>query len=62
MLAGLSGLALLELHCPNLEASHVLVWRIPVVPMSAAAGALTGGLVRFHAAYAAMARSTAQGL
>jgi hypothetical protein len=51
MLAGLGGLALLELHCPNLEASHVLVWHILVVPMSAAAGALIGRLVRLQTAY-----------
>lgn len=57
MLAGLSGLALLELHCPNLQASHVLVWHVLVVPVSAAAGALTGGLLRLRADYAATMRS-----
>jgi hypothetical protein len=39
-LAGLAGLAMLELHCQNFQAAHVLVWHIAVVPLSAAAGAL----------------------
>lgn len=34
-LAGLSGVVLLELHCPNFEASHILVWHVAVVPLSA---------------------------
>ena len=37
---GLSGVAMLELHCPNLEAPHVLFWHVAVVPVSAALGAL----------------------
>ncbi len=41
-LAGLGGVAMLELHCPNFEALHVLVWHTAVVPVSAAAGALAG--------------------
>jgi len=41
-LAGLAGLAMLELHCQNFQAAHVLVWHIAVVPLSAAAGALVG--------------------
>ena len=39
-LAGLAGLGVLELHCPNFQAAHVLVWHTAVVPLSAAAGAL----------------------
>jgi hypothetical protein len=39
---GLSGVTLLELHCPNLEAPHVLFWHVAVVPVSAALGALAG--------------------
>jgi negative regulator of sigma F NrsF-like protein len=53
VLAGLGGLALLELHCSNLQASHVLVWHVLVVPVSAALGALMGGLLRLRAADAA---------
>jgi hypothetical protein len=37
---GLSGVTMLELHCPNLEAAHVLFWHVAVVPVSAALGAL----------------------
>jgi hypothetical protein len=39
-LAGLAGVALLELHCPNFEALHILIWHTAVLPASAAAGAL----------------------
>lgn len=41
-LAGLAGLTMLELHCTNFEALHVLVWHTLVVPVSAALGALAG--------------------
>jgi hypothetical protein len=41
-LGGLAGVTLLELHCPNLEAPHVLVWHVAVVPVSGALGALAG--------------------
>jgi hypothetical protein len=39
---GLSGVTMLELHCPNLEVPHVLFWHVAVVPVSAALGALAG--------------------
>jgi hypothetical protein len=42
---GLSGVSLLELHCANLEAPHVLLWHVAVVPVSAALGALVGWAV-----------------
>ncbi len=42
-LGGLAGLGMLELHCPNFEAAHILVWHLAVVPVSAALGALLGG-------------------
>jgi Negative regulator of sigma F len=38
MLAGLAGLLMLELHCPNLRAPHVMVWHTAVIPVSALAG------------------------
>ena len=41
-LAGLSGVTMLELHCVNFQALHVLVWHTAVVPVSAAAGVLVG--------------------
>lgn len=39
-LGGLAGVGMLELHCANFEAAHVLVWHTAVVPLSAAVGAL----------------------
>jgi hypothetical protein len=48
-LAGLAGVGMLELHCPNFEAAHVLVWHTAVVPLSAAAGALLARLASFRA-------------
>lgn len=39
-LAGLAGITLLELHCTNFQAFHILVWHTAVVPVSAALGAL----------------------
>ena len=39
-LAGLAGISMLELHCTNFEAPHLLVWHIAVLPVSAAAGML----------------------
>lgn len=39
-LAGLAGVVMLELHCPNFEALHVLFWHTAVVPSAAVAGAL----------------------
>lgn len=40
MLGGLAGVGLLELHCPNFQAAHILVWHTAVVPVSAALGGL----------------------
>jgi hypothetical protein len=45
-LAGLAGLTMLELHCPNFETLHVLVWHTLVVPASAALGAIVGWVVQ----------------
>lgn len=36
--AGLAGLAILELHCPNFRLWHVVVWHLAVLPISALAG------------------------
>ena len=38
-LAGLTGVTLLELHCANFQAFHILVWHTAVVPVTAALGA-----------------------
>ena len=48
-LAGLAGLAVLELHCANFEALHILVWHTLVVPVSAGFCALTGWALCRHA-------------
>jgi hypothetical protein len=40
--AGLAGVAMLELHCANFQATHVLVWHLGVLVVSAALGALCG--------------------
>jgi hypothetical protein len=45
-LAGLCGVTMLELHCANFQALHVLVWHTAVVPVSAAVGALVGSVLR----------------
>jgi hypothetical protein len=39
-LAGLAGLIMLEIHCPNLHAMHVMVWHTAVIPISALVGTL----------------------
>jgi hypothetical protein len=41
-LAGLAGVAMLELHCPNFQAAHVLVWHLGVLLVGAGLGALCG--------------------
>jgi hypothetical protein len=48
-LAGLAGVGMLELHCPNFQAAHILVWHTAVVPVSATIGALLGWALRFRA-------------
>jgi hypothetical protein len=45
-LAGLCGATMLELHCANFQALHVLVWHTGVVPVSAVVGALVGRALR----------------
>lgn len=39
-LAGLAGVTMLELHCANFEAPHVMLWHIAVVPLSGLLGVL----------------------
>ena len=39
-LAALAGVTMLELHCANFEAPHVMLWHTAVMPVSAAVGAL----------------------
>jgi hypothetical protein len=47
-LAGLAGVIMLELHCPNFEAPHVMVWHIAVLPASAAIGMLAAWKARAY--------------
>src|SRR5579872_1367616 len=37
-LAGLTGVTMLELHCPNLNMSHVMVWHVGVLVVAGVAG------------------------
>jgi hypothetical protein len=47
-LGGLAGVTMLELHCPNFEAPHVIVWHIAVLPVSAAIGMLAARTARAY--------------
>ena len=48
VLGGVAGVGVLELHCPNFQATHILVWHTAVVPLSAAAGALVGWMLQLR--------------
>lgn len=45
-LGGLAGVGMLELHCPNFETAHLVVWHTAVVPVTAVLGALVGWAAR----------------
>lgn len=40
--AGFSGVAVLSLHCPLLDAGHIIVWHLGAMAVSALAGAVIG--------------------
>lgn len=46
VIAGIAGLAALELHCPILTIPHVAVWHAAVLVVSVGAGAFAGWLAR----------------
>jgi len=46
-LAGLAGVAILELHCPILKASHVMFWHVAVIPVCGMGGLLLGWIARW---------------
>jgi hypothetical protein len=46
LVGGLAGIGMLELHCPNFEVTHLLVWHTAVIPVSGALGAGVGWLLR----------------
>jgi hypothetical protein len=56
VLGGLAGVGMLELHCPNFEAAHILLWHTAVVPFSGAAGALAAWTLKFRAGSGARQR------
>jgi hypothetical protein len=43
--SGLTGLAMLEIHCSNLKAIHVMTWHVAVVIVSGVLGFAAGWLV-----------------
>ena len=55
-LGGLAGLGMLELHCPNFQAAHVLLWHIALIPLSAAVGAFVAWALRLRSGYSDRAR------
>lgn len=46
-LAGLSGLTVLEIFCPNLNRYHILVWHLGAVLVSVAAGVVIGVIAEY---------------
>jgi hypothetical protein len=57
-LAGLTGLGMLELHCPILKAMHLMVWHIAVIPVSGLAGYLAGRVVQDMGTKSKLAEAT----
>lgn len=45
-LAGLAGIAMLEMHCPILKAPHVMFWHVAVIPVCGMAGLLLGAVAQ----------------
>ena len=46
-LAGLIGLSVLEVNCPNTNVFHILIWHCSVVSISSLVGALVGAVVEY---------------
>lgn len=55
-LAGLTGLSVLEVNCPNLNAFHILVWHMGIVVIGSVGGGLLGGAVESIARWRKRAR------
>jgi hypothetical protein len=55
-LGGLAGITMLELHCDNFEAFHIILWHTAVVPLSGGVGALLAWAMRFRADLGALER------
>ena len=45
--AGLIGLSVIEINCPNLNGYHILIWHWGVVMISSLAGAILGAAVQY---------------
>ena len=50
-LAGLGGISMLELHCPNFQLMHLVIWHTAVVPVSASIAVLLTKLVQIRRAH-----------
>jgi hypothetical protein len=50
-LAGLSGLVLLEIFCPNLNKYHILVWHLGAALLSTCAGTAVGIVAEYRRGY-----------
>lgn len=48
-IGGLAGVGMLELHCPNFQAMHILIWHTAVLLVSAALGAVLGRVLQRRA-------------
>lgn len=59
-LGGLAGVTMLELHCANLQAPHVMLWHTSVMVVSAAAGASLAWLLRFRKGSGSVDHSAAE--
>jgi hypothetical protein len=44
-LAGLAGFTILEMHCPNLDLNHILVWHVSVTLVCVISGLTLGAIV-----------------
>jgi hypothetical protein len=47
MLAGLTGLTVLEIFCPNMNEYHILAWHLGAALVSAASGIAIGGIAEY---------------
>jgi hypothetical protein len=56
-LAGLSGLTVLEIFCPNLNAYHILVWHLGAV-LTSVVGGMAIGLIAEHSGWTRTSRTS----
>jgi hypothetical protein len=58
LFAGLAGTSVLEIHCPNLDAAHILVSHLGVAMLCALAGLVIGWLIEARATAVAVTSKT----